>query len=78
MILRIFLCFLATFVTNGLARFGYVVLIPLLILSGKMAENQSMQLGSAMLGALQKHFSLEAIAKLSFLIIALSFFACFF
>ncbi|RDU61279.1 YbfB/YjiJ family MFS transporter [Helicobacter sp. MIT 14-3879] len=85
---RLFSCFLATFVSNGLARFGYVVLIPLLILSNKMSANQSVQLGiailvgyifgSAMLEALQKYLSLEAIAKLSFLIIALSFFACFF
>ncbi len=86
--LRVLACFLATFVANGLARFGYVVLIPLLILSGKLSENQSIQLGiavmvgyifgSAALSFLQKYLSLESIAKISFLVIALSFFACFF
>ncbi|WP_162982681.1 YbfB/YjiJ family MFS transporter [Helicobacter vulpis] len=85
---RIFACFLATFVANGLARFGYVVLIPMLIVSGKLQPDQSIQLGIAILvgyifgsfsiGVLQKYWSLEAIAKLSFLCIALSFFACFF
>lgn len=49
MVLRIFTCFLATFVANGLARFGYVVLIPILILSGKLTQNQSFQLGIAIL-----------------------------
>ncbi len=85
---RIFACFLATFVSNGLARFGYVVLIPFLILSGKLSEAQSIQLGiavmvgyifgSAALNFLQKYLSLEGIAKISFLVVALSFFACFF
>ncbi|MCX2751295.1 YbfB/YjiJ family MFS transporter [Campylobacter sp. MIT 21-1682] len=85
MICRLFTCFLATFVSNGLARFGYVVLIPLLILSGKMSEIQSVHLaiailigyifGSFMINILHKYISLEAIAKLSFLIIALSFLA---
>lgn len=85
---RIFACFLATFVSNGLARFGYVVLIPIMILSGKMSESQSIQLGIAILvgyifgsvviNALKQYLSLEAIAKLSFLTIALSFFACSF
>ncbi|CCF80210.1 nitrite extrusion protein [Helicobacter bizzozeronii CCUG 35545] len=74
--LRVLACFLATFVANGLARFGYVVLIPLLILSGKLSENQSIQLGiavmvgyifgSAALSFLQKYLSLESIAKISF------------
>ncbi|WP_205588313.1 YbfB/YjiJ family MFS transporter [Helicobacter vulpis] len=86
--MRIFACFLATFVANGLARFGYVVLIPLLILSGKLSEAQSIQLGIAVmvgyifgsvaLNILQKYLSLESIAKISFLVVALSFFACFF
>ncbi|MFC3847252.1 YbfB/YjiJ family MFS transporter [Helicobacter baculiformis] len=85
---RIFVCFLATFVANGLARFGYVVLIPLLILSGKLSQTQSIQLGiavmvgyifgSATLNFLQKYISLEGIAKISFLVVALSFFACCF
>lgn len=88
MAMRVFACFLATFVANGLARFGYVVLIPLLILSGKMDQNQSIQLGiavmvgyifgSAVLNLFQRYVSLEGIAKISFLIVALSFFACFF
>lgn len=86
MVLRIFTCFLATFVANGLARFGYVVLIPILILSGKLTQNQSFQLGIAILvgyifGAffitvLHKYYSLERVAQYSFLIIACSFFAC--
>ncbi|EAI5972902.1 YbfB/YjiJ family MFS transporter [Campylobacter coli] len=86
MILRIMICFLSTFVTNGLARFGYVVLIPIMIISGRLNENQSIQLGIAVLvgyifgsffiNFLRKFISLENIAKLSFLIISLSFFAC--
>lgn len=88
MIFRLFSCFLATFISNGLARFGYVVLIPLLILSGKMSEAESVHLaiavligyifGSLMIHILHKFLSLEAIVKLSFLIIALSFFAFIF
>lgn len=86
MILRIIICFLSTFVANGLARFGYVVLIPIMIISGRLNENQSIQLGIAVLvgyifgsffiNFLKKFISLENIAKLSFLIISLSFFAC--
>ncbi|BEK50305.1 YbfB/YjiJ family MFS transporter [Campylobacter coli] len=86
MILRIMICFLSTFVANGLARFGYVVLIPIMIISGRLNENQSIQLGIAVLvgyifgsffiNFLRKFISLENIAKLSFLIISLSFFAC--
>lgn len=86
MILRIIICFLSTFVANGLARFGYVVLIPIMIISGRLNENQSIQLGIAVLvgyifgsffiNFLRKFISLENIAKLSFLIISLSFFAC--
>ncbi|WFA99118.1 YbfB/YjiJ family MFS transporter [Campylobacter coli] len=86
MILRIMICFLSTFVANGLARFGYVVLIPIMIRSGRLNENQSIQLGIAVLvgyifgsffiNFLRKFISLENIAKLSFLIISLSFFAC--
>ncbi|WP_199763767.1 YbfB/YjiJ family MFS transporter [Helicobacter suis] len=85
--MRVFVCFLATFVSNGLARFGYTALIPFLILSGKLTQNQSLQLGiavivgyifgSVVLSLLQKRFSLENIGKMSFLIIALSFFACY-
>ncbi|WP_199764896.1 YbfB/YjiJ family MFS transporter [Helicobacter felis] len=85
---RVFACFLATFVANGLARFGYVVLIPMLIVAGNLTPNQSLQLGIAILvgyifgsfsiGVLQRYVSLEFIAKLSLLLIALSFFACFF
>lgn len=80
------ICFLSTFVANGLARFGYVVLIPIMIISGRLNENQSIQLGIAVLvgyifgsffiNFLRKFISLENIAKLSFLIISLSFFAC--
>ncbi len=87
MAMRVFVCFLATFVSNGLARFGYIVLIPFLILSGKFSESQSMQLGiavivgyifgSAVLSFLKKYYSLESVSKASFLIIALSFFACY-
>lgn len=86
MILRIMICFLSTFVANGLARFGYVVLIPIMIISGRLNENQSIQLGIAVLvgyifgsffiNFLRKFINLENIAKLSFLIISLSFFAC--
>ncbi|STQ85672.1 YbfB/YjiJ family MFS transporter [Helicobacter muridarum] len=86
MILRIIICFLSTFVANGLARFGYVVLIPIMIISGRLSESQSIQLGIAILvgyifgsffiNFLRKFISLENIAKLSFLIISLSFFAC--
>ena len=86
MIVRIMICFLSTFVANGLARFGYVVLIPIMIISGRLNENQSIQLGIAVLvgyifgsffiNFLRKFISLENIAKLSFLIISLSFFAC--
>lgn len=46
---RFIACFLMTFVSNGLARFGYVVLIPLLILSGRLSQSQSYQLGIAIL-----------------------------
>ncbi|AVS39776.1 YbfB/YjiJ family MFS transporter [Campylobacter coli] len=84
--MRIMICFLSTFVANGLARFGYVVLIPIMIISGRLNENQSIQLGIAVLvgyifgsffiNFLRKFISLENIAKLSFLIISLSFFAC--
>lgn len=49
MTLRIIICFLSTFVANGLARFGYVVLIPIMIISGRLNENQSIQLGIAIL-----------------------------
>ncbi|WP_285652925.1 YbfB/YjiJ family MFS transporter, partial [Helicobacter ailurogastricus] len=87
MSMRLFVCFLATFMANGVARFGYVVLIPLLILAGKMSEHQSIQLaiatmvgyifGSAILSLLQRRLSLESIAKISFLVISLSFFACY-
>lgn len=83
---RIIACFLMTFISNGLARFGYVVLIPLLILSGKLSQNESYQLGiailvgyifgSTMIHILQKFFYLEFIAKFSLLVIACSFFAC--
>ncbi|EHC5632962.1 YbfB/YjiJ family MFS transporter [Campylobacter coli] len=76
MILRIMICFLSTFVANGLARFGYVVLIPIMIISGRLNENQSIQLGIAVLvgyifgsffiNFLRKFISLENIAKLSF------------
>lgn len=86
MVLRVFTCFLATFVANGLARFGYVVLIPILILSNKLTQNQSFQLGIAILlgyifgaffiKALHKYYSLERVAQCGFLIIAFSFFAC--
>ncbi|HFU2807586.1 TPA: YbfB/YjiJ family MFS transporter [Campylobacter coli] len=84
--MRIIICFLSTFAANGLARFGYVVLIPIMIISGRLNENQSIQLGIAVLvgyifgsffiNFLRKFISLENIAKLSFLIISLSFFAC--
>ena len=46
---RIIACFLMTFISNGLARFGYVVLIPLLILSGRLTQSESYQLGIAIL-----------------------------
>ncbi len=85
--MRIFACFLATFVANGLARFGYVVLIPMLIISGRLSQDQSIQLGIAILvgyifgsfwiGILQRYMSLENIAKISLFLISLSFFACF-
>ncbi|GAA9642253.1 hypothetical protein HCM100_15000 [Helicobacter pylori] len=81
--MRVFVCFLGTFLSNGLARFGYVVLIPLLILSGNLTPNQSFQLGIAILigyifGSLSIKFlnrfiPLESIAKISFFLIALSF-----
>lgn len=57
-----------------------------MIISGRLNENQSIQLGIAVLvgyifgsffiNFLRKFISLENIAKLSFLIISLSFFAC--
>lgn len=78
---RIFCCFLATFIANGLARFGYVVLIPIMIISGLLNQNQSYQLGiailvgyifgSVLINFLKKYLSLESIAKISF-------FACVF
>lgn len=84
--LRIIACFLMTFISNGLARFGYVVLIPLLILSGSLTQNQSYQLGIAILvgyifgsfltGFLHRYFSLEVLAKFSLFVIACSFLAC--
>ncbi|PAF50623.1 YbfB/YjiJ family MFS transporter [Helicobacter sp. 13S00477-4] len=83
---RIFACFLATFVANGLARFGYVVLIPIMIISGRFTQTESYQLGIAILvgyifgsvlvDVLKSYLSLEMIAKMSFLLISLSFFAC--
>ena len=83
---RIIACFLMTFISNGLARFGYVVLIPLLILSGRLTQSESYQLGIAILvgyifgsvfiSFLQRFASLESIAKFSLFIIALSFLAC--
>lgn len=86
MIARIFSCFLGSFVANGLARFGYIVLIPLMILEGGLSQTQSIMLGIAILvgyifgsifiNLLKEHLSLESIAKVSFFIIALSFFAC--
>lgn len=85
---RIFSCFLATFIANGLARFGYIVLIPILILSGKLTPTQSYALGiailvgyifgSVLIDFLKSYLSLEMIAKISFLLIACSFFACIF
>ncbi len=86
--MRVFVCFLGVFVSNGLARFGYVVLIPLLILSGSLTPHQSFQLGIAVLmgyvfGSFLIQFlsplmSLESIAKISFFLIALSFLICYF
>lgn len=86
--MRVFVCFLGVFVSNGLARFGYVVLIPLLILSGSLTPHQSFQLGIAVLmgyvfGSFLIQFlsplmSLESIAKISFGLIALSFLVCYF
>ncbi len=86
--MRVFVCFLGVFVSNGLARFGYVVLIPLLILSGSLTPHQSFQLGIAVLmgyvfGSFLIQFlsplmSLESIAKISFGLIALSFLICYF
>lgn len=83
---RIFSCFLASFVANGLARFGYIVLIPLMITQKGLSQIQSIMLGVAILlgyifgsvfiNLLKKHLSLETLAKISFLIITLSFFAC--
>ncbi len=85
---RIFSCFLMTFVSNGLARFGYVVLIPILILQGSLSQNESFALGIAILAGyifgslfiniLQRYFSLESIARFSLFIIALSFVFCAF
>lgn len=84
--LRVLVCFFATFLSNGVARFGYVVLIPIMILSAKLTQSQSVELalavlvgyifGSLFISFLKKFFTLEGIAKLSFLLIALSFFAC--
>ena len=86
MIFRIFSCFLASFVANGLARFGYIVLIPLMITQRAMSQTQSIMLGVAILvgyifgsifiNLLKRHLSLESIAKISFFIISVSFFAC--
>lgn len=83
---RIIACFLMTFVSNGLARFGYVVLIPILILSGRLSQSESYALGIAVLvgyifGSLfinlvHRFISLEFIAKFSLFIIACSFLAC--
>ncbi|WP_104748779.1 YbfB/YjiJ family MFS transporter [Helicobacter cetorum] len=83
---RIFSCFLGSFMANGLARFGYVVMIPFLILEGHLSQAQSFQLGIAVLvgyifggmliNVLSRFLSLEGIAKISFLVIALSFLAC--
>lgn len=85
-ILRVMTCFLLTFIANGIARFGYVVLIPILILSNALTETQSLQLGIAILlgyifGSLvinffKQYLSLENIAKLSLLLIAISFLVC--
>lgn len=86
LILRVLACFLATFISNGVARFGYVVLIPLLILQGALTQEESFLLGiaillgyifgSMLLSYLKSFLSLENIAKLSFLLIALSFLNC--
>ena len=86
MMQRFIACFLMTFVSNGLARFGYVVLIPLLILSGRLSQSQSYQLGIAILvgyifgslfiSFLHRYVSLESIAKISLLLICCSFLAC--
>lgn len=83
---RILSCFLATFVANGLARFGYVVLIPLMILSGTLTSGQSYALaiailfgyifGDTWLRFLNRFMSMERCASLSFLLIGLSFLAC--
>lgn len=83
---RFIACFFMTFVSNGLARFGYVVLIPLLILSGRLSQSQSYQLGIAILvgyifgslfiSFLHRYVSLESIAKISLLLICCSFLAC--
>ena len=69
-----------------MARFGYVVLIPILILSGRLNQSESYALGIAVLvgyifGSLfinlvHRFISLEFIAKFSLFIIACSFLAC--
>lgn len=84
--MRILACFLCTFVANGLARFGYVVLIPIMIFSQTLTPNQSIQLGIAILvgyifgsvfiNVLRKYCSLETIAKINLLIVSFSFLAC--
>lgn len=81
--LRIFSCFLATFVSVGLARFGYVVLIPIMIISNQLTQEQSYGLGIAILvgyifgspiiDALKSFLSLETIAKISLALVAGSF-----
>lgn len=83
---RIISCFLATFVANGLARFGYVVLIPFMILSGTLTASQSYALaiailigyifGDIWLRYLNRYFTLERCATINFLVIGISFLAC--
>lgn len=85
MIARIFACFLCTLIANGLARFGYVVLIPILSIKGVLSKDQSLALGVAVLfgyifgsvfiNMIKQYASLESIAKICLLFIAFSFFA---
>lgn len=86
MMSRMIVCFLATFVANGLARFGYVVLIPVMILSGALTTDQSYALAIAILIGyifgdfwlrwLTRYISAERCASLSFLLIGISFIVC--
>ncbi len=86
MLLRVLASFFATIVSNGIARYGYVVLIPVLILEQKLSEKESVALalavlfgyifGSYFVAFLKRFLSIESIAQLAFFLTSFSFFVC--